>query len=294
MTASIWTPGSNNIPVADPNTQVKSERFTATEGQTTFVLANFTYHPAGGALEVYVQGIKKPANRVYEISSTTFVLADPCEEGDIVEAVGNTEMASADGAALVATEAAVTAVAAKIEAVAAAESVVEDAAVAAQAVIDSETVYAQFEERFLGPKNTPPTLNNTGGPLTEGVMYWNTVANVMFVYTGSAWQRTISDITPQTLTGPTISWDWNLGNGVITLGANATLNNPTNMADGDYRSLRVTRTGAFGITSFGSMYKGLNWIIQGNINGVVDHFVFRYNAATNTCELVGFRANAGE
>jgi hypothetical protein len=42
MTASIWTPGSNNVPAVDPRSQLKSETFTASEGQTSFTITQFT------------------------------------------------------------------------------------------------------------------------------------------------------------------------------------------------------------------------------------------------------------
>jgi hypothetical protein len=100
-TASIWSPGSNNIPVANPNSQLVQQEFTATEGQTAFILTAFTYVAGMNALEVYVNGVKLPKSQVNETSEATFTLLQACEAGDLVEAVGNTEAVPGGGLATV-------------------------------------------------------------------------------------------------------------------------------------------------------------------------------------------------
>jgi hypothetical protein len=47
--------------------------------------------------------------------------------------------------------------------------------------------YDSFDDRYLGPKSSDPTLDNDGGALLTGALYFNTVANEMRVYTGAAW-----------------------------------------------------------------------------------------------------------
>ena len=301
MTASIWTPGSTNVAVANPNAQIKSQIFSATEGQTSFTLTNFTYHTGGGALEVYVNGSKLPASYVDEVSSSSFSLTMSCEEGDIVEAVGNTEMASADSAAVTATTAAAEATSAKLAAQAA-HTAAEAAQAAAQssetnalaAKVAAETVFDDFDDRFLGSKSSAPALDNDGNAILTGALYWNSTTSAMYVFNGTAWKRAVSNTLPQTLTdGATVNWDWDLGNAKLAITASRTLANPTNMADGEYRSLRVSRSGTFVLT-FGSKFRGTYWIIQSAVSGQVDHFVFRYDAASDTVELVGYRANVSE
>jgi hypothetical protein len=39
----------------------------------------------------------------------------------------------------------------------------------------------------LGPKSSDPTLDNDGGALLTGALYFNTVSNEMRVYSGAAW-----------------------------------------------------------------------------------------------------------
>ena len=59
-----------------------------------------------------------------------------------------------------------------------------------QANTDAATVtslYDSFDDRYLGAKSSDPALDNDGDALLTGALYFNTVANVMKVYTGSAW-----------------------------------------------------------------------------------------------------------
>lgn len=39
-----------------------------------------------------------------------------------------------------------------------------------------------FDDRYLGPKTTPPTLDNDGNALLDGALYFNSTSNIMFVY----------------------------------------------------------------------------------------------------------------
>ena len=63
-----------------------------------------------------------------------------------------------------------------------AETNAETAQAAAEAALDS------FDDRYLGAKASDPTLDNDGNALITGALYFNTVTNVMFTYTGSIWQ----------------------------------------------------------------------------------------------------------
>lgn len=47
--------------------------------------------------------------------------------------------------------------------------------------------YDSFDDRYLGAKSTPPAVDNDGNPLLVGALYFDTTANQMNVYTGSAW-----------------------------------------------------------------------------------------------------------
>jgi len=47
--------------------------------------------------------------------------------------------------------------------------------------------YDSFDDRYLGVKTSDPTLDNDGNALVGGSLYFNSVSNIMKVYTGSAW-----------------------------------------------------------------------------------------------------------
>jgi len=47
--------------------------------------------------------------------------------------------------------------------------------------------FDQFDDIYLGAKSSAPTLDNDGNALAAGALYFNTVSNTMFVYSGSSW-----------------------------------------------------------------------------------------------------------
>ena len=53
----------------------------------------------------------------------------------------------------------------------------------------AETALDLFDDRFLGAKNSDPTLDNDGNALVDGAMYFDSTLNVMKVYdlAGTAW-----------------------------------------------------------------------------------------------------------
>ena len=90
---------------------------------------------------------------------------------------------SASAAATSATSAAASATAAATSATSAATS----ATAAATSATSAAASYDSFDDRYLGAKSSPPTLDNDGQALLTGALYWNTVDNQMYVWSGSAW-----------------------------------------------------------------------------------------------------------
>ena len=86
-------------------------------------------------------------------------------------------------AAASATAAAASASAASTSATNAATSATASAASATS----SAASYTTFNNQYLGSYATNPTVNNTGGPLVAGNLFWNSTFNEMRVYSGSAW-----------------------------------------------------------------------------------------------------------
>ena len=68
---------------------------------------------------------------------------------------------------------------------------VDDVAGSATAAAASATAaaasYDSFDDRYLGAKSSAPSVDNDGNALIEGALYWNSVSDAMFAWTGSAW-----------------------------------------------------------------------------------------------------------
>ena len=61
----------------------------------------------------------------------------------------------------------------------------QTAAETAQAA--AELAYDNFDDRYLGPKASDPTVDNDGDALLDGALYFNTVSNVLKYYNGTTW-----------------------------------------------------------------------------------------------------------
>ncbi len=68
-----------------------------------------------------------------------------------------------------------------VDGVAGSTAAAQAAQAAAEAALDS------FDDRYLGAKLTPPSLDNDGNALITGAIYWNSVANAMYAWTGTEW-----------------------------------------------------------------------------------------------------------
>ena len=63
-----------------------------------------------------------------------------------------------------------------------------NAQTAAEAARDATlTAFDNFDDRYLGAKTSDPTVDNDGNALVAGTLYFNSVSQVMKLYTGSAW-----------------------------------------------------------------------------------------------------------
>jgi hypothetical protein len=67
------------------------------------------------------------------------------------------------------------------------DTVAGSASAAAASAAAAATTYDNFDDRYLGAKATPPTLDNDGNAIVTGALYWNSTSNAMFAWTGSAW-----------------------------------------------------------------------------------------------------------
>jgi hypothetical protein len=67
------------------------------------------------------------------------------------------------------------------------DTVAGSATAAAASATAAEAAYDSFDDRYLGSKSTPPTVDNDGNALITGALYWNSVDGAMYAWTGSAW-----------------------------------------------------------------------------------------------------------
>ena len=158
---------------------------------------------------------------------------------------------SATNAATSATSAATSATSASV-AQTAAESA-RDAALSA---------YDNFDDRYLGPKASDPTLDNDGNALLTGALYFNTTSSVMKVYTGTTWVAAYVSAAGVLLTANNLS---DLNN-VATARTNLGLGTAALVAD----STLVHKTGdetVAGVKTFSSTIAGS---VSGNAGTVTD------------------------
>jgi hypothetical protein len=107
--------------------------------------------------------------------------ADSAKWGLLVDAESATNSATA--AAASATSAATSATNAATSATNAATSETN----AATSLASVQTIYDNFDDRFLGTKASDPTLDNDGNALLEGAIYYNSTTNEVKFYNGSSW-----------------------------------------------------------------------------------------------------------
>jgi hypothetical protein len=67
------------------------------------------------------------------------------------------------------------------------DTVAGSATAAAASATAAAASYDSFDDRYLGAKSTAPSVDNDGNALITGAIYWNSVSNNMFAWTGSAW-----------------------------------------------------------------------------------------------------------
>jgi hypothetical protein len=114
-----------------------------------------------------------------------FGITDTYTSAQIDTLFGSTESAatSAAAAATSASNAATSATNASTSAGNASTS----ATAAAASATSAAASYDSFDDRYLGPKSTAPSVDNDGNALLTGALYWNTSTNNLFVWTGSTW-----------------------------------------------------------------------------------------------------------
>lgn len=87
-------------------------------------------------------------------------------------------------------------------ATASAASATASASSAAAALVSQNAAaasYDDFDDRYLGQKSSDPSVDNDGGALLTGALFYNTTTTMMRVYTGSAWMNVAPTATSVTM-----------------------------------------------------------------------------------------------
>jgi hypothetical protein len=67
------------------------------------------------------------------------------------------------------------------------DTVAGSATAAAASAAAAATTYDNFDDRYLGAKSSAPSVDNDGNALITGAIYWNSVSNAMYAWTGTEW-----------------------------------------------------------------------------------------------------------
>ena len=67
------------------------------------------------------------------------------------------------------------------------DTVAGSATAAAASATAAAASYDSFDDRYLGSKSSAPSVDNDGNALITGAIYWNSVTNAMYAWTGSEW-----------------------------------------------------------------------------------------------------------
>jgi len=112
-------------------------------------------------------------------TSATSAAASATTAANSVATIAGFATSSANSATAAATSA--------TSAAASATAASTSAASAATSATGAATIYDNFDDRYLGSKSSPPTVDNDGNTLLVGAIYWDSVLNNMYVWSGSAW-----------------------------------------------------------------------------------------------------------
>jgi hypothetical protein len=135
-----------------------------------------------------------------------------------------------------------------------ASSALTSANSAATSASSAAASYDEFDDRYLGNKTSDPTLDNDGGALITGALYFNSVVNAMKVYNGSSWDLVAPDtsnfIDKSILTGK--------GSLISASGASTPV------------ALTAPSTNGYVLSYDSATTSGLSWILPnpGDITGV--------------------------
>lgn len=158
-------------------------RDIAKDTTTNNIFQVITAHTSSGALPITTNADSAKWTLLVDAASATTSAAAAASSASAASTSASNASTSASNASTSASNASSSASAASTSA-----SNAATAQTAAEAARDSAlSAYDNFDDRYLGPKASDPTVDNDGNALLAGSLYYNTVVPEMRLYTGSAW-----------------------------------------------------------------------------------------------------------
>ena len=181
------------INVSSISTQVvqvaalSSASLNAVAGQTANIAALGAISPQITTVAGQSTQINTVAGQSTQIGLLALQTADLAALGPISANI--TTVATNIGAVQSASVNALTAQSAATSASLSALSATNSATSASASATAAAASYDSFDDRYLGSKSSAPSVDNDGAALLTGALYWNSTANQLYIWTGSAWDQ---------------------------------------------------------------------------------------------------------
>ena len=129
---------------------------------------------------------------------------------------------------------------------------------AATSETNAAASYDAFDDRYLGAKSDAPTVDNDGDALLTGALYWNTINDQLYVWTGSAWDEAAFSVTGAVTSFNTRTGAVTLSSGDVTTALGFTPQNAASAvsAINDLSDVVITTPSTNQILK----YNGTNWV----------------------------------
>jgi hypothetical protein len=186
-TSASTSAGSSETSAIASATSATASASSATAAATSATSA------AASATAAATSATSSAASATAAATSATSAAASATTAANSVATIAGYATSSANSA----TAAATSATSAAASATAAATSAVS----AATSATSAATTYDEFDDRYLGSKTSPPTVDNDGNTLLVGAIYWNSTLGNMYVWSGTAW---VQIATTSVYTAPTL------------------------------------------------------------------------------------------
>ena len=166
---------------------LSSAQLAAVAGQTANIAALGPISPQITTIAGQSAQISTVAGQSAQIGLLALQTADLAALGPISADI--TTVATNIGAVQSASVNALTAKSAATSARISALSASNSATAASSSAASAAASYDSFDDRYLGAKSSPPSVDNDGAALITGALYWNSTSSLLFIWTGSSWDQ---------------------------------------------------------------------------------------------------------